>query len=1424
MITQSPPCTESTADHEIKIKTTKKSNSHVDSENSSTENPKKFENQKITKKSMCSVCVFGFKRPDRPKPHFKISAVVQYQGEYIKIQALIDTGATTNLVHPSVISALHIPQVPRRDPIGIEMVDGTPITSGDISHHSESFCLIIGDHREWIALDICSIGNHDLILGLPWLQKHGVRCEFHGRAPVLEFHSPFCQANCMWPTGTSWKEQANAVSARPQSSRSVQSRAPLEVQRAPPQTSSNIGGTQYLVPRPRPKVPIPYDARTSASSKQSSVKPGKAISGEVNETHHYSSSQRVESSSVKHQGDHQVHSRQTKESSQESNQSKISRHGYSQTVQSSSSQAHSEDIKVINISSFRTALKKSPVNGILTYADSKIQQVISNVGSLVSRSVDSTMVNDKELEELKSKVPKEFHKYLQVFVQSNAEKLPQHTLYDHAIVLEGDAQPKFGPIYPLSAVELKALDEYLQKNLANGFIRPSTSSAGSPILFVKKSDGSLRLCVDYRQLNKITRKNRYPLPLIHENLDRLQEATIFTKLDLAQAYHQIRIKEGDEWKTAFRTRYGLFEYQVMPFGLTNAPASFQNLINDVLRDLLDHSVIVYMDDILIFSKDKQQHVKDVIAVLERLSKNNLWAKAEKCEFFKDEIGYLGFLVSSRGTRMDPEKVKSVAEWQTPKNVHDIQVFLGFANFYRHFIKNFSKITSPITALLKKGNTFKWSEHADQAFKTLKDAFSSAPVLTHFKPGEPIVLETDASDFAIAGVISHPGDKKKLHPIAYFSRKLQPPELNYEIYDKELLAIVECFKHWRAYLEGTQEITVYTDHKNLEYFTVSKVLNRRQARWSELLANFNFKICYRSGSKMGKPDALSRRSEFREGSKAAEAPARTLIKPSQWIVSALNTTSGPSSDIVDQIKILQTQDSTLEALLPYLKDQTLQVPPELNKIIGSYSLHDDLVYFGNLLYVPNDQKLKLDLLQQVHNSPTAGHYGQAKTYELLCRNFYFPGAKNFVNTYVNGCHTCRRNKTPRHKPYGPLQSLPIPSQPWKSISMDAIVELPVSNGYDSIMVFVDRLTKQAHFVPYTSKGFGVKQLAKMFRQNIVRLHGLPADIVSDRGSLFTSHLWRSLLDGMNIKPNFSTAFHPQSDGQTERVNQVLEGYLRTYCNYDQNNWSDLLDLAEFTYNNSVHTTTKLSPFEANYGFNPLDPSSVPRVSTNIPAAVEHLEKLRSLQAQLKENIRAAQEKHAKYYDRHKLDITDGEDHIFQVGDLVFLNRKNIKTARPSLKLDYRMLGPYKIIEATSSPLAFKLDLPPSMGVHPVFHVSLLEPVQTGHPGQPQDPPPHVVVDGEIEYFVERIIDSREGQNGKYEYLVKWQGYSDEHDSWEPWEGVKDTAAYRSFRRIYSKDPLQRFPTREENRNWKPKRRRSARLVRAVLSDDEDHWNH
>jgi len=334
-------------------------------------------------------------------------------------------------------------------------------------------------------------------------------------------------------------------------------------------------------------------------------------------------------------------------------------------------------------------------------------------------------------------------------------------------------------------------------------------------------------------------------------------------MDLKNGFNLIQIREGDAWKTAFRTSYGLYEFQVMPFGLTNAPSTFQDMMNHVLSDLLDVGVLAYMDDILVYAGTKSEHDYLVKEVLRRLQDNGLAVSPEKCVWRAQEVEFLGYVIGKEGIKMSNDKVQAVLSWKTPKSLTEVQSFLGFANFYRRFIQDYSKVARPLTELTKKVEKWEWNNEAGRAFEELKQRFTTAPILAHFDAQKPVIIETDASDFAIGAVLLQRDDEGRLHPVAFHSRKFQPAEINYEVHDKELLAVIDAFKHWRRYCEGAaHQVQVFSDHQNPEYFTTTKVLNRRQARWAQELAGVDFRIYYRSGTQNGQPDALSRHPEYR----------------------------------------------------------------------------------------------------------------------------------------------------------------------------------------------------------------------------------------------------------------------------------------------------------------------------------------------------------------------------------------------------------------------------------------------------------------------------------------------------------------------------------------------------------------------------------
>jgi hypothetical protein len=931
------------------------------------------------------------------------------------------------------------------------------------------------------------------------------------------------------------------------------------------------------------------------------------------------------------------------------------------------------------------------------------------------------------------------------------DELPKHKSWDHAIPMEPGTKPPFGPIYQLSETELKALKEYIDENLKKGFIRPSQSPCGSPILFVPKKDGTLRLCVDYRGLNGITIKDRYPLPLINEIYDRLQGSKIFTKIDLQGAYNLVRIKEGEEWKTAFRTRYGHYEYTVMPFGLTNAPATFQAVMNDVLRHCLDKYAIAYLDDILVYSKTEEEHKKHVADVLQTLQRHDLRAAMKKTVFHQKEVEFLGYKIREGELSMDPSKLSGLNDWPTPSTVKEVQSFLGLCNYYRKFVQGYAQLALPLYELCKKDKKWQWENPQRNSFRALKDALLTEPVLKMPDSEKQFIVETDASDKAIGACLNQMDEVGHLHPCAFYSRKLTAPELNYDVHDKELLAIIEATREWRPYLAGARmTVQVYTDHKNLITFTTSKKLNRRQTRWAEMLADYDLRITYHEGRHNGRADALSRRPDHMEGHEEKEHTPLFIQGEKGELMS--NHPMLSATVTMERTRLEQKFTDHYEND-PYVK--FMATNPERHM----FSKKEGLWYFDGKIFVPS-VKVQ-DVMREYHDHPVMGHQGTFKTTKRISEQYYFPRMHDQVKEYIKKCAACQKAKTNKHKPYGEMQVMEPPTKPWETITMDFITKLPPSKDpvlgvtYDSIWVIVDKLTKYAIFQPCREE-WSTRDLGSQFLKDIVKFRGIPEQIITDRDVRFTSNYFQSMMKELKIKHKMSTAYHPQTDGQTERINQILETYLRMYLNYEQDNWVSLLPMAQLAYNGATTETTHVTPFFAFHGY-PLNIGQYERtldaISDDAQTSAEHMY---ALHDNLSKDLKMIALKQKKYYDQSRAKKTPD----YEPGDKVYLLRRNIKTTRPSPKLDYKKLGPFRIARKTG-PVNYRLALPQNMRIHPVFHVSLLEPAHPETPLANSD----IEVREEEEHIPEEVLNSR-NVNGEQQFLISWQDTEPWEATWEP----------------------------------------------------------
>ncbi|WVZ80158.1 hypothetical protein U9M48_027657, partial [Paspalum notatum var. saurae] len=677
--------------------------------------------------------------------------------------------------------------------------------------------------------------------------------------------------------------------------------------------------------------------------------------------------------------------------------------------------------------------------------------------------------------------------------------LPPDRDVEFAIELVPGTAPVSRRPYRMAPDELKELKVQLQEQLDKGFIRPSSSPWGFPALVIEKKDqGGKRLCVDYRPLNAVTIKNKYPLPHIDILFDQLAGPKVFSKIDLRSGYYQIKIREEDIPKTAFSTRYGLYEYLVMSFGLTNAPAFFMYMMNLVFMNELDKFVVVFIDDILIYSKIEEEHKEHLRIVLTWLREHKLYSKFSKCAFWLKKVSFLGHILSEKGVAVDP-------------------------SYYRRFIKDFSKTAKPMTSLTNKNAKYGWSSKCKEAFQTLKKLLTSAPMLAQPNIIKPFDVYCDASGSGLGYVLMQEG-----RVIAYASCQLRKHEANYPTHDLELTAVVHALKIWRHYLLGNT-CHIYTDHKSLKYILTQPELNMRQRWWLELIKDYDVEIHYHPGKANVVADALSRKAhcnviEARPTVRVICCEMDEIETPTEQHAELYSLIIEPT--IKDQIIVAQNQDKGMAHIREGLDE----------KKRACFTLDDQgVLWFKNRLVVPKDMELRKKILDEAHTSMFTMHPGSNKMYQDLKQKFWWTRMKREIAKYVSECDVCQRVKADHLKPAGMLQPLAIPAWKWEDVHMDFIVGLPrTQKGYDSIWVIIDRLTKSAHFLPVKTH-YTAATYSEIYISWIVSLHGVPQTITSDRGLLFVSRFWEQLQTALGTNLIHSSAYHPQTSGQVERVN-------------------------------------------------------------------------------------------------------------------------------------------------------------------------------------------------------------------------------------------------------------------------------------------------
>lgn len=871
-------------------------------------------------------------------------------------------------------------------------------------------------------------------------------------------------------------------------------------------------------------------------------------------------------------------------------------------------------------------------------------------------------------------IPAYCKKYESVFMESNCNQLPPSRAADLEIKLIDPAmKPKTQPIYQLSLKEQMALKEWIKENLSKGFIRNSKSQFAAPIFFVPKKDGTLRPCIDYRDLNSNTVLDLHPLPLISQLMDQISGSRIFTKLDLRGAYNLVRIKEGDEHKAAFRCKDGHFEPLVIQFGLTNAPACFQRFMHSIFRDHLDKFLIIYLDDILIYSKDLDSHRNQVELVLSLLEKNQLSVKASKCLFEVKRLPFLGYILSDKGISMDPQKCESIRNFPEPTNLKELRSFLGLANFYRSFIGNYSKKTKPLTDLTKKGK-FLWNSQAAKALQDVKGCLVKNTMLTYPDQNAKFFMDTDASDHTIGAVLSQRDQDQSLKPVAFYSRKLSDAELNYSTYDKELLAIVDSLKYWRHYLISPVEPTqINTDHKNLLYFRTPQLLKPRHARWAEFLGQFPFKLVHIKGLGNTVADALSRANSSTTRTDTHEQRV-ILLKEDKWAegtLMAIKTRSDWPNYIRSYLE--------LDRWDPDLDDKDKKF---LDNQLNKFYLEDQKLYFMDdkrkRLYVPAPEERTM-LIKRYHEY--LGHLASQSILPLVERHFFWPSMAQDFKDFISKCSKCQlsRNLTPNtrqamERPITPIPSVALPFERW---GLDFIQNLPeTKKGNKHIITAIDYATR---WVVAKAVQFMTQETVLEFLYALVMNYGVPLEIITDRGKSFLSDAVHEYEKLIGITHMASTPYHPQTNGMVERMHATLGQTITTLTSGKPLRWDEFLDQSIFALRVRTHSVTNFSPFYLLYGVEPrlpMDPRPPP--STLADLDTQEMDLVRN-NITIRELEELGQHRAASYFkslqqaDRmNKSNTNLPQDHYFTEGDMVKLKHHGKN------KFEFQWKGPYHIV--------------------------------------------------------------------------------------------------------------------------------------------------
>jgi hypothetical protein len=953
----------------------------------------------------------------------------------------------------------------------------------------------------------------------------------------------------------------------------------------------------------------------------------------------------------------------------------------------------------------------------------------------------------------------------------------------HRIRLKDPTKVNNGKGYAAPKKYQESWKRLLDEHLMAGRLRPSSSEYASPAFCVPKYIGGVpdltvdpRWVNDYRALNSNTVRDNFPLPRVDDILADCGKGKIFGKMDMTNSFFQTRVHPDDIHLTAVRTPWGLYEWTVMPQGGCNAPATHQRRMTDALREHIGKICHVYLDDIIIWSQNLEEHERNCATVLKALRKAQIYCNQVKSNLFATELCFLGHIISGTGIKPDPRKTDRIAAWPQPSTATNVRGFLGLTRYIATFLPALAEYTSVLTPLTTKECDKKfppWTVEHQTAFDHIKRLVLGADCLTvidYEDKASNIYVTTDASDRRTGAVLSFGETWETSRPVAYDSYQLNDAEKNYPVHEKELLAIVKALKKWRSHLLGAR-FEVFTDHRTLEYFQSQKEMSRRQMRWSMYLADFDYSITYIRGEENTAADALSRMPDAApDACLAACAIAYTRNPPNLPVAGVLNIAADHS--LLDAIiKGYETDD--------FAKKLTKDI--EMGSIEGA-TLTDRLLYVGRRLVIPQDLKVRELLYNLAHD--TLGHFGFDKSYESLRGSYYWPNMRrDLENAYIPSCVECQRNKNRTSKPTGPLHPLPVPDDRFDTVALDFIGPLPEENGKDTILTMTDPLGADIR-IAGTHSSYTAAQVAVVLFDEWYCENGLMINLVSDRDALFTAELWTALHKLTGVKLKMSTSYHPETDGSSERTNKTVNQAIRYHVDNNQKGWLAKLPRIRFAIMNTVNASTGFSGFQLKTGRSPrLIPPIAPLPRD---ASVEHtnahdiITRVALDVQEAQDNLTAAKIRQAYHANEHR-----APEDVYEVGDLVMLStenrRRNYKRKGKTrvAKFMPRHDGPYTVTHTFPERSEYTLKLPNNPNTFPGFHAHLLKRYVPNDPllfpdREPARPRPIVTEDGTEEWYIDKIVDARRRGRG-VQYLVRYEGYGREHDEWRPGSEMADTDA-------------------------------------------------